>query len=215
MKGHKMSRFKYIIGRKTTAHILTFMLMVTMLGGLLFPEIIASAENKVYSVPAAHFYVKIEDDGRVSVTDVWDVKFSEGTFSRFYKDIYKNVPAEEAFSLDEDSVKVSIDGRSCLREKNSKDYTFRLTDNGEYYTVSCYRQSEGVKRAYKISYIINNAVKIVDNEYYLVTFRMIGAHFSKTVGHVEARFTAPQGAVMDVRNGKYFDIVSVKGNQAN
>ena len=166
-------------------------------------------------MPAADFEVEIKNDGTVHVTENWEVSYTRGDFTRFYKDIYRTVPTEETFNLDEDSMKVSIDGKECAPAYNTTDrenYTFYLEKSFEEYTVHCFLASSHVNRKYQISYTIKDAVKIVDGEYYLVTFRMIGANFPKTVRHVSALYTAPEGSTVEVRNGQYFDKVVSEGN---
>ena len=180
--------------------------------------IFARAEEKDYSVPSANFEVEIGNDGKVHVTENWEVSFEEGNFTRFYKDIYTSVPYEELFQLDEDSVRVSIDGQECTLVHDTdqrKDYTFYLEPLYNRYTVHCFLHSREITRNYQISYTINDAVKIVDGEYYLVTFRLIGANFSKEVDNVSARFTAPEGATAQVRNGQYFDTAESEGSTVN
>ena len=180
--------------------------------------IFARAEEKDYSVPSADFEVEIGNDGKVHVTENWEVSFEEGDFTRFYKDIYTGVPYEELFQLDENSVRVSIDGQECspvYDTEQRKDYTFYLEPLYNRYTVHCFLHSREITRNYQISYTINDAVKIVDGEYYLVTFRLIGANFSKEVDNVSARFTAPEGSTAEVRNGQYFDTAESEGGTVN
>ena len=190
----------------------TFFILIAILCIVMMPlgAFSVRAEEKEYSVPAADFEVEIKNDGTVHVTENWEVSYTRGDFTRFYKDIYRTVPTEETFNLDEDSMKVSIDGKECSPAYNTTDrenYTFYLEKSFEEYTVHCFLASSHVNRKYQISYTIKDAVKIVDGEYYLVTFRMIGANFPKTVRHVSARYTAPEGSTVDVRNGQYFDKV--------
>jgi len=192
----------------------TFFVVFVILCIFMMP-ITAFAEEKDYSIPSADFEVEIGNDGTVNVTEKWEVSYTSGDFTRFYKDIYRLVPEEEKFSLDEGSMKVSIDGKECAPVDNiidREDYTFCLEKSENAYTVSCFLASSHMDREYQISYTINDAVKIVDGEYYLVTFRLIGADFPKTVGRVSACFTAPEGAAAEVRNGQYFDTLVSEGN---
>ena len=194
----------------------TFFILIAILCIVMMPlgAFSVRAEEKEYSVPAADFEVEIKNDGTVHVTENWEVSYTRGDFTRFYKDIYRTVPTEETFNLDEDSMKVSIDGKECAPAYNTTDrenYTFFLEKSFEEYTVHCFLASSHVNRKYQISYTIKDAVKIVDGEYYLVTFRMIGANFPKTVRHVSALYTAPEGSTVDVRNGQYFDKVVSEG----
>ena len=195
----------------------TFFILIAILCIVMMPlgAFSVRAEEKEYSVPAADFEVEIKNDGTVHVTENWEVSYTRGDFTRFYKDIYRTVPTEETFNLDEDSMKVSIDGKECAPAYNTTDrenYTFFLEKSFEEYTVHCFLASSHVNRKYQISYTIKDAVKKVDGEYYLVTFRMIGANFPKTVRHVSALYTAPEGSTVEVRNGQYFDKVVSEGN---
>lgn len=175
----------------------------------------AFAESKKYSIPSADFDVQVEKDGKVRVTENWTVSYESGSFTRFYKDIYKAVPAEEAFSLDPRSMHVTIDGKVCKEVFQSierEDYTYLLEEGTDSYTYSCYLRSEDVTRKYQISYELNDAVKYVDHEYYLVVLRLIPANFSTHIDSVTATVTAPDGSTADIRNGQYFDKVDSKGN---
>ena len=137
------------------------------------------------------------------------------SITRFYKDIYKAVPDEEAFSLDERSMHVTIDGKVCkevFQSTEREDYTYLLQDGADSYTYNCYLRSEDVTRKYQISYELNDAVKYVDHEYYLVVLRLIPAYFSTHIDSVTATVTAPDGCTAEVRNGQYFDKADSNGN---
>lgn len=205
----KADRFR----RMHLSAAVAFVVMI-FICALLMP-VSAFADSKEYSVPAADFDVRIGNDGSVEVTENWTVNYKKGEFTRFYKDIYRNVPAEEEFSLDPRSMTVRIDGQNCQEVFNSyerKDYTYFLDEAGTAYTVNCFARSRNMTRNYQISYRLKDAVKYVDREYFLVTLRLIPANFSETVKTVTAKFTAPDGSVTDLRNGQYFDEAVSEGN---
>ena len=78
----------------------------------LLPCIRAVAEEKSYSVDSAEFDVDIEENGDAHISETWTVTYSKGNFSRFYRDIYKDVKAVEKF----DAVNLescTINGKDC------------------------------------------------------------------------------------------------------
>ena len=185
MKGNRMRFWRQRKSCQKNRPRDTFFILFTILCIVMMPLSAFSvrAEEQEYSVPSADFEVEIRNDGTVHVTENWEVFYKKGFFTRFYKDIYRTVPKEEEFDLDESSMKVSIDGKDCTPVDNTtdrEDYTFHLQESSTAYTVHCFLASKHVTRKYQISYTIRDAVKIVDGEYYLVTFRMIGANFPKS-----------------------------------
>ena len=133
-----------------------------------------------YSVPSADFVIEIDRDGKVKVTEYWKVSFEDGQFTRFYKDIYTDLPKEEEMTLDLDSFEVMIDDVQCEYTDDTKgrpDYHYNITSTGKGQQVSCYCKSEDVTRNYVISYTLENSIKYVDNSYYLFTYRLIGKNF--------------------------------------
>ena len=57
----------------------------------------ARAEEKEYDISSADFEVILNRDGSADVTEEWVVTYTEGEFTRFYKDIYKDVTKLEKY----------------------------------------------------------------------------------------------------------------------
>ena len=131
MEGNRMSFLRQSKSCQKNRPRDTFFILIAILCIVMMPlgAFSVRAEEKEYSVPAADFEVEIKNDGTVHVTENWEVSYTRGDFTRFYKDIYRTVPTEETFNLDEDSMKVSIDGKECAPAYNTTDrenYTFFL-----------------------------------------------------------------------------------------
>lgn len=198
--------------KRRKAGILTIILTCAL---MLLPLSAFAEEDKEYSVPSADFTVEIGEDGTVQVTENWDVSYEKGKFNRFYKVLYReNLPKEETFGLVEDSVHVAIDGREAAWTDDTEgrpDDTYNVSKEGNSYSIYCYKTSENVTRHFEISYTLRDAVKIVDDEYYLFTFRLIGKGFEKEVEEVTATIISPDGSKLETRNQDVFNRVVDKG----
>ena len=60
------------------------------------------ANDKEYNVPNAEFNVYLQENGDAIVQEIWTVNYTKGSFTRFYKDFYKDVTPVEKF----DDIKV-------------------------------------------------------------------------------------------------------------
>ena len=90
----------------------------------------ASAETKSYSVPSAEFFVRLNADGSADIREDWTLHFSQGSFTRFYKDVYTDVSYAEEFSALTD-LEVYIDGQPCKQTNDTSkrpDYRFHRSD---------------------------------------------------------------------------------------
>ena len=155
-----------------------------------------------YSIPGAEFTVTINEDGSVDVVEVWTVRFEEGSFTRFYKDIVTNADKEDSVKLVQGSVYARIDGRDCVITDDSAGRPadhYHLEANGNGTEISWYKPSQNVTRTYEVGYRLTNAVKYVDNSYYLFTYRLIGANFSKHVDSIKVTINTPEGTANDLR----------------
>ena len=170
----------------------TFLLMF-ILTGVMQP---IKAHASSYSVQAAEFTVNVNSDGTADIVEKWTICFESGSFTRFYKDIVMNAGNEDTVNLYTDSVYVRIDGTDCTYTDDTEgrpDYTFHLEKSSMGAQVDCYKSSQNVTRTYEIGYRIKEAVKCVDDAYYLFTFRLIGANFPQTVKKVNLTVTTPEG----------------------
>ena len=173
------------------------------------------AQASSYRIPEAEFTITVHEDGTADVVEYWTVRFEEGSFTRFYKDIVTNAGKEDTVELDQGSLYVKIDGVECsvTEDTNGRpDDTFHLDSSSMGYEIDCYKASQNVTRTYEIGYRIYDAVKYVDNSYYLFTYRVIGANFSKTVDHVKVTVQTPDGAVNELRYASRSDSVQDNGN---
>ena len=157
------------------------------------------AETQEYSIPNADFIAVVNSDGTVDITETWTVSYDSGEFTRFYKDwLQDGLKEDESFQIDLSSLKVFIDGVECeyTDDTNGRpDFHYYAAKNNDGYTVNCYLKSKNVTRTYVINYTVYNAVKHVQSDdFYVFSFRYIGANFSKARENTKVKVFAPQGA---------------------
>lgn len=148
-----------------------------------------------FDVTQVQLFIKINEDGSANVEERWFVDYGFYTHSRFYKDVYKNLPMDESFSALED-LEVFIDGNPCSLTDSPDlrpDYTFYLDENRERYQISAFKETN-IRTRYYFSYKLTDVVKNVDNKYNLFVFMPIGAKFEPLVRKVEVHFEGPSGS---------------------
>ena len=165
-----------------------------------------NADNKVYNVDNALFTLNIEPDGSAVVSEKWTVTFISGSFTRFCKDICS--PANQLEYIAPDDITVL--------ECNINDIPARLNsgqrEDGHYFidlnnpnpTINWYHNASDETVTYDITYRINNAVKLNENDRAMLSYRFIGDDFSKTVDHTGLSINLPQAddsAKCDVNYG--------------
>lgn len=158
-----------------------------------FETCFAAGGTKEYSIKSADFDIRLNEDGSARVTEKWNVKYETGSFTRFYKDIYKISAGNEAFEKADD-FSVKIDGKECKKGTASKrdDYTYAVENNSDTITISCFKNSNKVERTYEISYVLKNVVKTDGKDWYFI-YRVIGKNFEKTVPNISVSIYAPEG----------------------
>ena len=178
----KNNRFRFLT-------VLIVPLLIFMLAGTAF------ASGKSYSVPYAHFDAVLNADGSADITETWTVRYS-GEFSRFYKDItYQNT--EEKFS-DVEILGVKINGNACEPTDDTAgrpDYHYNLSSGTGTRTLTAYLHTTGTTE-YEFRYRLKDAVKQVDEDYYIFSYRYIGANFEQSVSDISVTVTAPDKCVM-------------------
>lgn len=196
-----MKIFSYFFDRSKIKKKYTYIFSTILFGLLLFCQSFLVLADNEYSISEASFEVEINEDGSARVHEQWKVKFIEGSFSRFYKDIsFERIPAEEDFSEIAD-VSVWIDGTECEPTDDSagrSDYHYHLSSKYPGARLSAYVNSSYITRTYDFYYTLKDSVKYVDDSYHLFAFRFIDANFSKRVDFVKIHVTAPEGATAKI-----------------
>lgn len=80
--------------KKTKNILLSFILFFIL---IYFTHIQVYASDKEYDIKQATFDIYLTEDGNAKITENWSISFTKGDFTRFYKDIYKNLPKVENF----------------------------------------------------------------------------------------------------------------------
>lgn len=161
----------------------------------------ANANEKEYVIKSAVFEMQINEDGSVDVVENWLVDYQQGKFSRFYKNIYLNVPKSEKFSIDFQGIE--IDGKNCsLTQKTNTrpDYTYALVEDVNTLRYEAYVSSENETRSYQVSYTLNNVVKHVDNDYYLFVYRILPKGYKAIIEDFKVEITLPQNVSLEHLN---------------
>lgn len=163
---------------------------------LMFTAIKVHAKGGSYSINSATFDVQLEDNGDATVTESWQVNFSNGTFTRFYKDIYKNVKSIEQF----DSIEFEgcwIDGIECERvsSMDREDYHYYIEEDRSNIRINWFKSRSGGDRycEYKIRYRISNILKRTDNDNLIFCYRFIGKEFKENVSNAEINIATSNG----------------------
>ncbi len=158
-----------------------------------FETCFVAGGTKEYSIKSADFDIRLNEDGSARVTEKWNVKYETGTFTRFYKDIYKISTGNEAFEKADD-FSVKIDGQECEKGTADKRYnnTYAVENNSDTITISCFKNSSKVERTYEISYVLKNVVKTDGKDWYFI-YRVIGKNFEKPVMDISVNIYAPEG----------------------
>lgn len=177
--------------------------IVTILFCFLFVLLTSStvyAADKEYNVDGAEFVVNLEEDGDAIITEKWQVTFINGEFSRFYKDIYKDVTSLEKFS-DLDILDVKVNDTSCEKSDSLDrvDYHYFYEENNETNTIHWFLNTKNSSNSYEITYRLKDVVKETDENKALFCYRFIGANFPKTVDKTTVTIYPPNETEIDVR----------------
>ena len=186
MRDRILRRWKRITYLYLSAVLLMFMLPCR-----------AQADDKEYQIKSASFEAWLNEDGSADVEETWQVKYTKGSFTRFYKEINtKDLNEEERFSsLEMESV--SINGQACTLTKDISgrpDNTYSMEGTGKGTEISMYLRSRNVTNEYRMRYRLHDVVRCVDGQYWLFVYRFIGKNFSKEVSKVRVTIHGPEGS---------------------
>lgn len=143
-------------------------------------------QGKIYTINSADFNIIINDDGSAKITETWDVTYQKGQFTRFYKNILTSLPESEYFSNIKNFT-ASIDGIPCNHTTNTDsrpDGYFALTKDGKIVTYELFKKSENQNRKFQVSYTLTDIVKLVNNEYYFFSYRVLPKGYQKKINNL-------------------------------
>ena len=148
--------------------ILTIFLLVLLFCSLTTNVFAAEQE---YEIDSVNFDIVLHSTGSATVTETWCVDYEEGEFSRFFKNIYRDLPKDEDFDIQFQTV--LVDGVPCTLTDDidsRKDYTYAIIDSYDKTRYEIYIHSEDEKREFTITYNLYGVIKEVNDEYYLFEF---------------------------------------------
>jgi len=93
--------------------------MMLVFGSICFDKV--KVEIKECRIPEVLFYAKLNSAGSAMVNEYWTVEFQKGTFTRFYKDIYKEVSNVEKYR-GVSNLFVSIDDELCTETEETNQW---------------------------------------------------------------------------------------------
>ena len=173
-------RIKIIVG---------LLLCILLFGSMVSPVF---AVEKEYTIDSASFSIDIDEQGDAYVSEHWTVNYKKGAFSRFYKNIYLQVPNDEKFQIEFTSI--LVDGRECTYTNDTNeriDYTYSIVETSNTIRYEIYMNSEDVVREFTVNYVLSDVVKNVNNEYYLFKFRLLPQGFQETIKRTNVSVTLP------------------------
>lgn len=138
-----------------------------------------SATDKEYNISNAVFTAELQENGDAIITEYWTVNYTKGDFTKFYKDIYTNLPILEQFD-DIEVMSCLINGTDAIATNNTterKENTYYFEKNSDTDTIHWFKPASNETIIhYEIKYKLTNVVKQVDNNA-LFCYRFIGANF--------------------------------------
>lgn len=187
-------------------------ILAAVLAIFLVPFSSHGEEGKEYRVSSASFIIDINEDGSVQVTETWEVEYTKGSFNQWQKEIRDGIIPDEGFTLNEESVKVRVDGEPCEwtdDREGRPDQTYHVDEYMGDYLIECYKTSENVTREYEVSYILRDAVKIVgygEDGYNYFTYHLIGTDFPDKIGMVYVKVYTPEEEMITelIKDGSVF-----------
>lgn len=157
-------------------------------------SVISFAVDKNYNFDSADFYIDFNKDGSATVTEVWKVTYNLGTYQTFYKNIYLAVPDTEKFQIK--FVEVWVDDVQCsliTNTKNPSEYTYALINKQDVLSYEIYAKSEKQTREYRVTYVLQNVVKKVDNKYYWFEYRLLPKGYKENIDDFNIYINIPNG----------------------
>ncbi|MCR5121127.1 MAG: DUF2207 domain-containing protein [Ruminococcus sp.] len=172
-----------------------FLMIFIMIFSMLSLPLYACASEKEYRVDSAEFKIIVEDNGDISVGEIWKLTFEKGSFSRFSKDIY-NPPNQLEYIKEVGIGKGRINGSDVEYTKTEErpedpEPHYCVVPNSDRFTVSWIRKSENESVEYEIYYKLPKAVRLDENDRAAFCLRPIGENFPKEVGSVKATVVIP------------------------
>lgn len=138
-----------------------------------------NADTKKYTTESVDFDVFLTEDGDAEIKETWIVNYEKGEFTRFRKNIYMDLPKEEKIIRITD-FKVEVDGEEYEPTSNREDREDRPEGkfyygfiNSDTYTYEVFFRKSEERVKIEVSYILNDVVKYIDNEYYLFVYRFL------------------------------------------
>lgn len=172
-------------------------LMLCMLSSVMF----VNAADKDYEIESVKFDVQLMENGDAIVKEIWQVDYIDGEFSRFYKNIYRDLPVDENFSIDFISVKV--DGEECRLTSDTEsrnDYTYAVVREDDVTRYEVYIHSEEESRKFEIAYVLEDVVKLVDDEFYWFEYRFLPMGYKQNIKNFDIVIKAPDDVKVSVES---------------
>lgn len=163
-----------------------FLLFILFLG-YLYPFNIYA---KSYTVNSLDVNVYLNEYGDAEIEETWVVDYS-GSFSRFYKNIYLDLPKDESISQIS-NWSVSIDGVDCERTNDIESrtpYTFAIIEEKDKLRYEIYSDTNSEIREFQIRYTLEDVVKYVDNSYYLFVMRCLPDGYKDNIENLNVRIS--------------------------
>ena len=180
---------------------------------VLLTDFSVKAEEKQYSVNEANFYVELQKNGDALITESWEVEYTKGSFTRFYKDIYKDVSEVEEFSGVQ-VISCKINGRDATETDyiDRVDYHYYFEDNADSYTIHWFYGAEGETVTYEITYLLSDVVKETQGQVAMFCYRFVGVDFPKNIENTTTTIVLPEDADIDIRYSQadYEDVTNNK-----
>ena len=163
--------------------------------------IIVNAEDKEYEIDNADFYIQLSKDGDALVTETWTITYKKGDFTRFYKEIYNDLPKLEKFDKI-DIQSFTINGKDCSQTFNITErlpFTYYASYSGNNFSIQWFYPVNNETVTYSCTYVLSNVVKETDNNVALFCYRVIGDNFDKKIKHTTVSIYLPKEYIIDVR----------------
>ena len=153
----------------------------------------AHADDKEYHVDSADFEVTLSENGQACITENWEVTYTKGSFTHFYKDIYDPKDSQLELIKGIEVLDCQINGEPAIAQnntaRNSGHYYVENTNNG--YTIHWFQAAQDETVRYQIRYVIPGAVRLDADGRAVYSYRFIGENFPKTVGEATVDITLP------------------------
>ena len=156
-------------------------------------SVTAKAEEKEYSILNADFYAQLQKNGNVMVTEKWEVEYEKGAFTRFYKDINKDVPKIEEFT-DVEVLSCKINGVEAEEtySEDRIDYHYYFENKSDVYRIQWFYGAEDEIVTYEITYLVTDVVKENAEGKAIFSYRFVGEDFEKNILNTSITYELPE-----------------------